>query len=644
MTNEKIKQLKEMGFSEEQATEALKASNNDLELAIAHLFGEPISQPGPAPPPPPTQHLENKENAQLVPYADTVQVKNPNEIPDFTLINDNSSSTAEWGDFQQEYLPGSYDQSEANSKTKHIEREDDYDNDNDYDVEYDNYSASNRDLDSRNSEPIESIYNIPLSFPREPGVSPVVLPVTTNTFQSCLLSLLISLSQITKLKQVYLSKDLNYGFDENWFNPNTALEIEIPEEHKDDPMLYRFVVEVQRILGFLTAASKRAFISGENLMKALPKEFTNEEDEWEDLIKNFYLYLVQGANKILDQELNSFFITEVECNDDEKTELATLQMDFEMRGSSLEEGFNTMFWSSDLNPLFTKIGSLLTIQVFGDDESYQTQQFEIPEYFYPGIFSKEYYSLIKKMDHKKLNIHKERSGITGKLMEFSSFEGKKIKKILQNSIDYFATTDEKETHDDLQKLTDKIKSESVILNERLRKLGQDYVKMDTTKHENILEMIKSEGMKLPEKYYLAGVVLSDSAYIYRARDLTTSDDEDWFLVMIDLVYNNALNYRSEAMSFEAVQAFVLEETKLNNKQLILFYSAEHSFEGTFKLPEKLAEFFDKDNHLLAKQIEDAKSNAIDEDKDEEEESEQDMEIDPEPQSVELEGEDIISTD
>ena len=61
-------------------------------------------------------------------------------------------------------------------------------------------------------------------------------------------------------------------------------------------------------------------------------------------------------------------------------------MDFEMRGSSLEEGFNTMFWSSDLNPLFTKIGSLLTIQVFGDDESYQTQQFEIPEYFYPGIF------------------------------------------------------------------------------------------------------------------------------------------------------------------------------------------------------------------------------------------------------------------
>ena len=103
-------------------------------------------------------------------------------------------------------------------------------------------------------------------------------------------------------------------------------------------------------------------------------------------------------------------------------------MDFEMRGSSLEEGFNTMFWSSDLNPLFTKIGSLLTIQVFGDDESYQTQQFEIPEYFYPGIFSKEYYSLIKKMDHKKLNIHKERSGITGKLMEFSSFEGKRSKR------------------------------------------------------------------------------------------------------------------------------------------------------------------------------------------------------------------------
>ena len=42
MSDEKIKQLQEMGFSQEQAANALKVSNNVLEVAIAHLFGEPV--------------------------------------------------------------------------------------------------------------------------------------------------------------------------------------------------------------------------------------------------------------------------------------------------------------------------------------------------------------------------------------------------------------------------------------------------------------------------------------------------------------------------------------------------------------------------------------------------------------------------
>ncbi|RCK55739.1 UBA domain-containing protein RUP1 [Candida viswanathii] len=633
MTNDKIKQLKEMGFTEEQATDALKASNNDLQLAIGHLFGDPISQPPPA-------TVENKENTQIVPYSDTIQVTNPQDIPDFTLLGDNSSSTAEWGDFQQDSLPGAYEQTQTNSRSREVANDgDDDDDDDDYD-DYDDYSTNNRHIDSRNSEPIETLYDIPLSFAREPDVSPAVLPRATATLQSCLLSLLVSLSQITEFKQVYLSKDLNYGFHENWFNPNTELEIEVPEEYEDQK-LYRFVVEVQRILGFLTAASKRAFISGENLYKSLPEDFVSDEDEWEDVIKKFYAHLATGAKAILGQDLSPFFLVEVECNDEERTDLSILQIDFEARGTSLQEGFNSLFWSSDLNPVFTKIGSLLTVQVFGDEDSYQTQPFEVPEFFYPGLYGKDYQSLIKKMDRKKLSSHKERSGITGRLMEFSSFEGKKIKKILQNSIDYFATTDEREAHDDLLKLTEKIKSESVILNERLKALSQEYLKMDTTKPENILEVIEKEELLVPEKYVLTGVILSDSEYIYRANDLTTTDEEEWLCILIDQAYDRVLNFRSEAMSFDAVQSFVLEETKLNNKQLVLFYTAESALKGTAKLPKKLAEFFDKDNHLVVKQTQEAKTDEI---ADDEERESQDIVVDDESQSIELKGEDLIATD
>ena len=54
----------------------------------------------------------------------------------------------------------------------------------------------------------------------------------------------------------------------------------------------------------------------------------------------------------------------------------------------------------------------------------------------------------------------------------------KIKKILQNSIDYLATTDSKEAHDDLKRLSEKVQNESLALNDRLKFVNQEYLKMD----------------------------------------------------------------------------------------------------------------------------------------------------------------------
>ena len=87
--------------------------------------------------------------------------------------------------------------------------------------------------------------------------------------------------------------------------------------------------------------------------------------------------------------------------------------------------------------------------------------------------------------------------------------------------------------------------------------------------------------------------------------MTTTDfeKEDWLYIVIDLGQNNkVLEYRTETMSFDALQSFILEETKLNRRQLILNYVAESSLKDLVKLPEKLVEFFDKDNQLLVEQV------------------------------------------
>ncbi|EMG46611.1 hypothetical protein G210_3135 [Candida maltosa Xu316] len=590
MTMDKVRRLQEMGFSEEQAVSALKLSNNVFEVAIGYLFGEPIDQPPPA-------TVENKENTQIVPYKDTVGVSNPQDIPDLSLLGDSATNNVQWGNFEDDNLLDTYE-------NEYVENNGDND-DNDDDDEDDGVPVNNHY--PRQDSP-ETAFDFPAGFLREQGGVPAVLPSELSRPQSRILALLVVLSQIESLREVIFSKKFDYEFDENWFTPKVSNEDdndEVSEEEQDKENLYRFVVEVQRIFGFLSPVSKRAFISGDSLCKVIPDDY--EDDIWEDAIKKVQLLLSLGSKNVLEKDITTYFENEVECNDEERTGLTVLQMDYDTRGSNLQEGLDTLFWESELRPVFTKVAPYLTIQLYNDEDVYQSQQFEVPEYFYPGVYSDTYQPLITKMNHKRLNAHKERSSITTKLLSLSSFEGKKIKKIIQNSVDYLATTEETAAHDDLRNLSEKMKDETNALNERIRIVGQDYSKMDTKNHANILQEIENEGLELPEKYVLTGVVISDNEYFYKTKQLSQYEKEEWVFTTIDSVYGKVSDYRTETMNFDAVQSFVLEETKVNNRQLVLFYTAESYTKGNAEIPDTLAEFFAKDNELLENQAEERTS-------------------------------------
>ena len=150
-------------------------------MAIAHLFGEPVEQP-----------QENKENTQLVPYNenDTVQISNPLDIPKFPSYRETPTSNGGWSEIQDEELIENY--------------EDEDDNDNDDDL-VDQWTNNSKQASS------ETIFDYPQAFTRLTEMPPCVLPKVTGTLQSCLISLIVTLSQIGELRNVFSVKILITG-------------------------------------------------------------------------------------------------------------------------------------------------------------------------------------------------------------------------------------------------------------------------------------------------------------------------------------------------------------------------------------------------------------------------------------------------
>ncbi|KAF8004267.1 hypothetical protein HF325_001715 [Metschnikowia pulcherrima] len=70
--------LQEMGFLRQQASEALTVSGNDLNKAIAFLFGEDDGSSGAG-----TQQLPYDVEQGVTQVLDSVNIQNPHDIPNF---------------------------------------------------------------------------------------------------------------------------------------------------------------------------------------------------------------------------------------------------------------------------------------------------------------------------------------------------------------------------------------------------------------------------------------------------------------------------------------------------------------------------------------------------------------------------------
>ena len=173
-----IKKLTEMGFSEEQAAKALNITKNDVESAIAYLFEDPIEIDTP------------NANDQLVPYNDSINVLNPNDIPDFSLY---------------QTVPQEYGSVSENVQYDEEERTEEQDED----IGFEHYEYFERPADV-------CIFDNVNNMQKEDG-PPVILNRRCGFLENYYIPIITILAQLTEVKSTFL-KSLGYElqYDSNW--------------------------------------------------------------------------------------------------------------------------------------------------------------------------------------------------------------------------------------------------------------------------------------------------------------------------------------------------------------------------------------------------------------------------------------------
>ncbi|CUM49942.1 uncharacterized protein AC631_00852 [Debaryomyces fabryi] len=582
-SDDNIKKLTEMGFSEEQAVNALNITKNDVESAIAYLFEDPIEIDTPS------------TNDQLVPYNDSVNVLNPNDIPDLSLYQS---------------VPQAY-----GSVSENVQYDEERTEEQHEDIDFEHYEYFEKPVETCILDNIESI--------QRDDEPPVILNKRSGFLENYYIPIITILAQLGEVKSAFL-KPLEYDleYDSNWA-VGKPQNISIPsnlDELKESS--YKFFIELQKVIGFLEGQSERSFISGDNLIANLPNDMkkrlvNNRIETVDELLPKLYESLKNNYDTMFgnDVVVDRLFKSSVESvNEELINNIFTFDVDVEYRHKSLYESFNELFWGTELEMLgnvrLIDTSKILTIQLVGDEDSYADTNFQVDEIFYPELYSSEYYPIVSEMNNKRNEIIKQRMKISNEIMQLNSFEGKKVKGFLQTTIEYLKGQNSDVR--DLQELSDQIGNQKVKLSDNLDGLNELYSKLDVRNYENVLEKIRSKNIKPPTKYTLIGIVLSDTEYYYKYKGTSC-----WIYQKGIYSSNNIItDYEIDELDFATIQQDILQYTSVGAKPMLLIYAAVDILDRSFNLDNnKLNAFFKADNSKYSSQLSEAEDSRKDNDMD-----------------------------
>lgn len=406
-----IHTLIEMGFTQDQAIDALGSCGNDLTKAIAYLFGEVEEPKGTG-----TQASPYIVDSMPVDSYESVHVNNPQDLPEF-LGQYASSEAMEPMSMSDHYPSVSYDYERyTDSKTERPASTDSL--------------GSSMDAVAEIEDASEPDYGP--NVKTEGNLFPTVVVRSSN--QKYWVALINILARFTPFAEALLAEE----------NPSP------------------FVEELQRLVYFITnfRHSSRWYVSADELLAALPSDFGGDDYFGDEVILNAYSQIM--LEQLLLRPVFESLVESVE--EDISKDLTVLEIDSDTRRNNLYRTLNELFWEKGFVKLglikYKRVAPLVTYQLIGDSSSY-APPLELQEVVYPEVYSEKAQQAVEHEVHLMRQAETSLQAVSRKLMDLNVFEGKRISSLLRQATAAVGRTacDDpaiSDARDDLAQLTEKL--------------------------------------------------------------------------------------------------------------------------------------------------------------------------------------------
>lgn len=535
-SEEQAQTLMEMGFSHEQAQEALQATSHDLPKAIAYLFGELDTQG--------TGTQQSPFVLDQTPLEDTVAVSNPQDMPNFASFPSLRS------------LPKPI-----------VEMEEDID------MSERNEDAMDRDSDNLSSGEIDFESDLPPNEKTEGHLFPVLL-TTNSRYHQYWAPLLLILAHQPSFAGAVLDSDLitidtsdsekSQVNEPETENKEPASDPETQEFGESDAVpnawvettpANRFLTSLEGLVKFVQHFNTGStwYYSLSELQSSLPADL-DDGDFDEEVVVTIFEHLMQQI-----PALRLVLESRVESIEEEiSKEITVLEIDVETRNKNLYASLNELFWQKSFSRLgvikYSHVAPIVTYQLLCEEPS--GILFELAEFLYPEIYSDKALKGVQGEVDKVDRAFVEMKESSKKKMDYTIFEGKPIRGLLKQTRDILA-------QDNAEDLNSKSSVEELdlLLNlhtEKARAAAEEEEAwhQQASGEELVTYLNTVKANKDLKKYNLLGVVMLASYYYVKSSGA--------WVDMRDRV----------VVDFEEIQEIVDQAARMGSGVVTLIYAAE----------------------------------------------------------------------
>lgn len=616
---ESIKHIVEMGFTREQAVEALEHCNNDISRAVQYIFAGADAQ---------AQAEENVKGEQ----PETAHYEDTDLAAAVQHSMDQSSS------YQEGFQPSSMDNYEKNIRQQQESglvqfgpaQRDYYEPEQWGVVPYSEPNSNSNDSSWQPSEFTATTGSVTLEPQlRLSDMPPLLLP---NPDMLYIAPLLVILHSVPLARKALLngSEDLvsDYEFEPNWWkDPSIDLsgQMEAPSGTVE-----RALIETQRLMAFLDGGSKRAFANIANLVfyGVVPesadslKGITSSDSPTGRFLEDFLLYWGRGT------EFANIFELGAKSSDQAEVQqftnlIADVTVDIE---KSLYDIIDELVWPAQNTDetYLHHLGDVVHITLKRDDGN-SGVGIDVPSTWYPDRYLKEVAPFIGEIRSRRREMQNELSKLSKQKFQLSTYMGKDASKLLQITTDYFKQESEKDeelssSFEEIERVKSEFEQRKSDLFKRISDLGdQINFERDLFKGENPSGFDKIfPNVEIPtlRPYHLCGAIISPTEYCFKCSegsfesdDLIELDSEkmepayNWWRVQPNPSTGEPL---AERVSEADVLAYAKEGSKdYSWQEVILFYANDYALDQSkhgIQLSEGLQKFINLDKKALVKQV------------------------------------------